>query len=232
MIPLGVLASAAGGDYTPPPPSVPISGLVLYLDGDDFTNDPQTTSWADRSPAGNHGVPSNFAYTAASGSDGAGSVVFDGTNDIVNCGNATSLDLTSALTLCGWFYYTGSGTYARLITKEGYFGVLIFPLTTPQLGWYGSGVDAAFPTSTFAKNVWVFWAVTYNGTTLASYINGETKGTQTKNGGLTSSPSTPVTVGDRTTGSRAFGGKIGAQLVYNRVLTAQELSDVQIATAR
>ena len=57
------------------------NGLVLWLDGKDFSNSPATTSWRDRSGNGNDATPTNFAYTASSGADGVGGVMFDGVDD-------------------------------------------------------------------------------------------------------------------------------------------------------
>jgi len=56
-------------------------GLIAWLDGADFTNSPETTSWTDKSGNGNHAACTGFAYTAASGSDGQGGVVYDGIDD-------------------------------------------------------------------------------------------------------------------------------------------------------
>lgn len=56
-------------------------GLVLWLDGEDFSNDPATTTWVDKSGNGNDAIANGFAYTSESGSDGNGSVVFDGVDD-------------------------------------------------------------------------------------------------------------------------------------------------------
>jgi len=50
-------------------------GLQMYLDGADFTNDPETTSWIDRSGNGNNATPSGFDYTTSSGSDETGKTV-------------------------------------------------------------------------------------------------------------------------------------------------------------
>src|SRR5690606_2721951 len=63
------------------------NGLSLYLNAEDFTNSPQTTSWIDRSGCGNNANVYNFGYTSSSGSDGNGRLVFDGTNDEVNIPN-------------------------------------------------------------------------------------------------------------------------------------------------
>jgi len=57
------------------------SGLVLWLEGKDFTNTPPTTTWRDRSGLGNNATPHGMAYTPSSGSDDVGGVVFDGVDD-------------------------------------------------------------------------------------------------------------------------------------------------------
>lgn len=59
------------------------NGLVMELSGRNFFNSPQTTSLKDRSGNGNHGTPSGFSYTTASGSDGNGGIVFDGVDDYI-----------------------------------------------------------------------------------------------------------------------------------------------------
>ena len=63
-----------------PKNSIVTDGLVLWLDGRDFKNSPATSYWMDRCD-GNHAQTSGFAYTSASGSDGAGGVKFDGVDD-------------------------------------------------------------------------------------------------------------------------------------------------------
>jgi prepilin-type N-terminal cleavage/methylation domain-containing protein len=73
--------------------SIVTSGLVLWLDGEDFKNSPQTTSWNDRSINNNNGVPYNFNYDTTSGSNSSGGVKFDGTDDYVNCGNNNTLNI-------------------------------------------------------------------------------------------------------------------------------------------
>ena len=75
------------------------NGLVLYLDGKDFSNSPPTSLWNDRSGLGNNATPSGMAYTTSSGSDGVGGVVFDGVDDYVDCGNKPVFDFTGEFTL-------------------------------------------------------------------------------------------------------------------------------------
>lgn len=62
-----------------------LENLLMWLDGEDFTNSPQTTTWQDKSTANNDGTPAGFAYTTISGSSGYGGVIFAGTDDCVAC---------------------------------------------------------------------------------------------------------------------------------------------------
>ena len=71
------------------------NGLVLYLDGKDFSNSPPTATWRDRSGLGNNATSSGMAYTTASGSDGNGGVVFDGVNDYCSIANNSNFDFGS-----------------------------------------------------------------------------------------------------------------------------------------
>lgn len=61
--------------------SIVTSGLVLWLDGKDFTNSPPTNPWFDKSGLNNNATPYNFDYTTTDGSNGLGGIVMDGVND-------------------------------------------------------------------------------------------------------------------------------------------------------
>jgi hypothetical protein len=75
--------SAFGG------PNIIEDGLVLYLDAGNRKSYPGSgTTWFDKSGRGNNGTLIN-GPTFDTGS--LGSVVFDGTNDYVNCGNNSSI---------------------------------------------------------------------------------------------------------------------------------------------
>ena len=229
MIPLGVLASG----YVAPAGGVPTSGLVLYLDGEDFTNNPQTTTWADRSDAGNDGTASHFAYTTSSGSTGTTNCVrFDGTNDIVNCG--TGFSISSALTMCLWVSHAWSNTYARALVKEGDWGIVLNAYDN-AIRWYGSGTDLKIGSAALSSayyGTYDFVCVTYSSADMIRcYVNGTAAGTLSKTGNLTNGAA-PVTLGNRVAGDRPLNGGIGAALIYNRVLSSDEMSAIQSATDR
>ena len=104
-------------------------GLVLWLDGKDFTNSPPTSQLRDRSGNGNNATPRGMAYTTSSGSDNNGGVVFDGVNDrALIAESLTNLSITNQITceviidkclgigsqaIVSTGTYTGFGIYIR-----------------------------------------------------------------------------------------------------------------------
>ncbi len=75
--------------------------LLLWLNGEDFPNSSSSTLWIDKSGNNNHATVHNFDYNASSGSDGSGSVLFDGLNDYINLGNLNFSSLTN-VTISFW----------------------------------------------------------------------------------------------------------------------------------
>ena len=68
-------------------PEIVKNGLVLWLDGHDYSNLVPSTTLRDRSGTGNNGTITSFSNTAASGNTLDEGIRFDGSNDIINCGN-------------------------------------------------------------------------------------------------------------------------------------------------
>lgn len=68
-----------------------------------FTSITDNNQWADLSRNGNNGTLTNSpTYSGANG----GSLVFNGTNNYVNCGNSASLNITGSITVDAWVYFT------------------------------------------------------------------------------------------------------------------------------
>ena len=103
----GALVSPSSGIIT--------DGLVLNLDAGDTSSYPGTgTEWFDLTSNNNDGVLTNGASYVT---DGGGSILFDGVNDFVDCGNDTSFDITQTLTLECWVKKSTKGGYHHLISK-------------------------------------------------------------------------------------------------------------------
>jgi hypothetical protein len=84
-----------------PNENIVTDGLVLYLDAgkaESFGGD--GTTWRDLSGENNNGTLTNgVGFTE----DYGGSLIFDGVNDYVNCGNSSALNPSSSFTLSCWF---------------------------------------------------------------------------------------------------------------------------------
>ena len=82
-------------------PSIVTSGLALYLDAANRKSYVSgSNSWRDLSNNGNTGTLIN---SPGFSNNGRGTIVFDGTNDYVNCGNSSLLNPSSSFTLSCWF---------------------------------------------------------------------------------------------------------------------------------
>jgi hypothetical protein len=87
-------------------------GLLLYLDAGNPSSYPGSgTTWTDLSGNGNNGTLTNGPTFSSSN---GGSIVFDGANDHVNCG--LSSFQPTAITLCAWVKHTVS-TDGAIIVK-------------------------------------------------------------------------------------------------------------------
>jgi hypothetical protein len=200
-------------------------GLVLHLDAGNSTSYPGSgTTWADLSGNGNTGTLTNGpTYSSADG----GSIVFDGSNDFVDCGGNALLNFTNNFTLSAWFY--------RATTQPSVDAAIVGKIQLPYTGymlWYNSStVDLYFngsprvnSSTTISANIWYNVAGTYNGATASIYINGTL---DVATSVATSADATGVNfmVGKyNDPPERNFAGNISNVQAYNRALTAAEVT--------
>jgi len=94
-------------------------GLKLYVDAAVLESYPGSgTGWYDITGNGNNGILTNGpTYNSAN----SGSIVFDGSNDYVDFGNPTSLNISTSLTLESWVYLTNitTGSAKTIIARWG-----------------------------------------------------------------------------------------------------------------
>ena len=193
-------------------PKVPTSGLVLLWDAADKNSYPGSgTTIYDVSGNGNHGTLYNgVGYNTAN----SGVLTFDGSNDYVSCGTPNLA--SSNYTVVGAARYSGS-TRGRMINATNNNWLLGHWGTTTQNyfaeGWVSS--VAAGPSDT----EWRIYAGIGRGT-YSLYVNNvlnvsNTNGSQGPNG---------ITVG--TAGSEYSTGQFSFVYVYNRVLSATEITQI------
>jgi hypothetical protein len=196
-------------------------GLILWLDGADFKNSPQTTTWVDKSGNGNNATCYTFAYNSTSGSDGAGAVAFDGTTDyaLVNANFPATLTIEAwgnAINIDGRMLWSFDGINCPA-------GPDLFPTSSKFNLNIGDSGSNPFTNQTNypSLNVWHHYVVVFNQSTNLGtlYIDGAFVGTA-----VYRNPTGPsLYIGRYDSSGYLWNGSIKGIRVYNRVL-----SDVEI----
>jgi hypothetical protein len=208
------------------------SGLVLNLDAGNPASYPGSgTTWTDLSGNSNTGTLTNGpTYSSANG----GSIVFDGSNDYVDCGDREIFKIPSQLTLEAFFnistYAGWSGIIGKSNTSKGVY-VMHLSASAQRIRfsynsvnpWNVNIIDGNYPLTT---NQWVHSIITYDGSNVNFYINGSIDKSQNI-GSITfdTGAGYPVTLGQDPPGANEFfNGRISNAKIYNRALSATEIS--------
>jgi hypothetical protein len=181
----------------------------------------------DESGYGNDASITGAVYTASGRFGGA--LSFDGNGDWVTVPDASSLDLTSAMTLEAWVHPTGSNTVPRpIVGKERpsnaawFLSAATSGVTNPSVAIrLGSNVVATAG-SPLPVNTWTHLAATYDGAFLRLYVNGTLAVERAASGALATS-SRPLRIGHNDVAGGVFLGRIDEVRVYARALTAQQI---------
>jgi hypothetical protein len=163
----------------------------------------------------NGATPVGYAQGEVSGAFNLGGTSF------VEVPNASSLQITGNITLEAWINATTVG--GRIIDKITAGGTNGYMLDT-----YGGHLRAIIGSTTLSSTaslptgVWTHVALTYDGTNLSVYINGQADSSTGLTGAIPSN-SLALRIGADSTGASQFNGLIDEAAVYNRALTATEL---------
>jgi hypothetical protein len=202
------------------------NGLVLALDAGNRLSYPGTgTTWKDLSGGGNNGTLTNGpTFNTGNG----GNIIFDGTNDYVDWGNKFS---STQGTIGIWFKTTNAGSSFRaLINKSEEWGLFLQDNILITYDW---GNAAARSTGlNLATGNWYHVMMTFTTTTgtpsnnAIIYLNGSSVLTTTVKQLATSFN---FQIGAQN-GSQNLNGSIASGHIYNRALSAQEVSQNYNAT--
>jgi hypothetical protein len=205
-----------------PPPSP--AGLVAAYAFDEGTG----TTVRDASGKANNGTASNATWST--GGKNGGALSFNGASSSVSVPDASSLDLTSGMTLEAWVKPTAGGSPWRTVVFKEQAGGMVYSLYGNQ----GTGVALAqvnvggernaAGTSVLPLNVWTHLASTYDGSTLRLYVNG-TLVTSTAVGGAIPASTGVLRIGGNSVWPEWFAGLIDDVRVYRVALTATQLAD-------
>ncbi len=218
--------NATGTDGTPATFAWTITSatanLVLALGFEEGTG----TTAADLSGSGNNGTLSNATW-ATTGRFGR-AVSFNGTNAMVTVADSNSLDLTTGMTLEAWVNPTTATNWRTVILKERP-SALAYSLYgsngSAATSWINIGGNDrhADGATILPLNTWTHLAATYDGATLRLYVNGAQVGSLATTGAMNTSTN-PLRIGGNAIWGEWFSGMIDEVRIYNRALTAAEIT--------
>jgi len=211
-------------------PNIVTSGLVLELDAGNIKSYPTTgTTWFDKSGNAYNGTLTN-GPTFNTGS--LGSIVFDGVDDYVSLGN--NLDQNGPLSIMSWIYTTTVSSGARAIISNCNAGgnqqdyVLEINRTAAKVGAFWGDIVLLVSSQSLVANQWYYVGFVRSGSTsnwnLNIYINGTSDSTTNTsvNPNATNAGTSIGRAGDVL--SQYFSGRISNVQMYNKALSAQEVS--------
>lgn len=199
-------------------PRIVTDGLMLALDAANLKSYPGSgTAWTDLSGIGNNGTITNAPTYSA------GNFTFNGTSQKVDCGNASSLQVTVG-TIGVWFAAdnTNSGTNG-ILAKQSAWGLFVFDSVLGAYDWGNSAVRSTG--INVSNNAWNHVMMTFTETVgtptnnAIIYLNGIPVLTTTVRH---SNHSVTVQVAEANAG-QFFGGKISSASIYSRALLAAEI---------
>jgi hypothetical protein len=202
-------------------PRIITDGLVLCLDAGNTKSYPGSgTTWTDLSGQGNDGTLVNGP--TFSSTDG-GSIVFDGSNDYAPIGTSQFPFGASAGTLSGWARTNTISAGFSLIVSYGTASTprarfLGIQNSTFLFGGYGD--DVTF--SGVPLNTWFNMVGVFDGANASLYINGVLEAGPTAKSWSTLAGSAQL--GRQVNGSEYWEGNIAQVSIYNRALTAAEIT--------
>ena len=184
--------------------------------------------------------PFSFVAPTASGLadiDNVYSMELDGTNDYINSGNPTTLQITGALTFSGWVK-TSSATYQLMISKDDVtnrcynFGFLNNGEVYGQV--FSSGSATTVQTSTTWKDGnWHHIAFVYiPSTSIQIYVDGSSEILSTSSipASIDNDPA-DFNIGRRSDGARYFNGNIDEVAILNYALDSDQVEEIYNATS-
>jgi hypothetical protein len=205
-------------------PSIVSSGLVLHLDAGNAASYPGTgTTWTDLSGNSRNGTLTDGpTYSSANG----GSIVFDGTNDFVQCSGSVTV---TAATFVAWINRNGTqGTYDGILFSRGTNTTGMNFFSSNQLGYHWNDSSSTYNWAsglTVPNLAWCMIAVSVTSTSAKAYLyqsGGNTSAINTV--GHTSSILNDIKLAQDDAGGRFFNGNISTAMIYDKALTDGEIT--------
>jgi len=186
-------------------------GLVLCLDvanRKSFVSGSST--WTDISRTGNNGtLIGGPTYSSANG----GTIVFDGTDDYVNCGTITN---GGKITVNAWIKFSIAASQHIVDSASNTWHLALLSDNRPYF-WNGT----TYHTAAQVLSISTWYMITgVQSSTLDVYVNGRLSQSLASNINVGSGN---VNIGRWQSGTRPYNGNIAQVSMYNRALSATEI---------
>jgi hypothetical protein len=206
-------------------PSINEEGLVLALDAADRNSYIGSgTSWKDLSGNSYNGTLTNGpTFNSSNG----GSIVFDGTDDNVQLGNASNFISADAITVNCWIKTNVTEVYKKIFVTvtagtQSITGVYFSLGPSPYNYYFGiNGVQQATSTSNLSTTQYNNICGTYDKSNIKLYLNGVLLATTAYTTSISTSGIGRISGYDN--GGEIWNGNISSVMIYNRALTATEV---------
>ncbi|MGP3913809.1 LamG-like jellyroll fold domain-containing protein [Nonomuraea sp. 10N515B] len=202
--------------------ATPVAGLVAAYG----MNEGSGTSVADSSGQNNTGTGTGTGW--ADGKYGK-ALSFNGSTSWVTVQDAASLRLTTGMTLSAWVNPATLSSWRPIVGKELSSDAVSYTLyasnSSAPSGWVQTDPvthSTVNGTSPLPVNTWSHVALTYDGTALRLFVNGQQVGQTALSGSLYDDGS-PLRIGGNAAWGEFFSGLIDEVRVYNRAQTTAEI---------
>lgn len=159
---------------------------------------------------------------------------FDGTNDRVDCGNNSSVQISGTqITIEAWVMPTSFGPNNwsnNIVDKESWSPQQGYMLRTGDngkvnfnLGATNTWNELTTSTAVLAANTWAHVAATYDGSYMRIYINGVCTDSIAKNISFSDASAYNLVIGDNSQVGRNFAGKIDEVRIWDIARTKAQL---------
>lgn len=200
-------------------------------------------SFPDRSGSGYNGTAANMESTdvvldSPGGVHSTKCLVFDGVNELVTIGNVLSFERTNPFSFSFWFKCAAPGTYYVPLSKMG-VSLVGYQVSIDSSGrielWLVSNLGGGNyievrTVSGYADSAWHHCTISFSGSSLASgvtiYIDGSSVSTTVVVDALTGTivNTNNFILAGRDDGFYFYAGRLDEVTVYNRELTASEVT--------
>ena len=159
-----------------------------------------------------------------------GSTSFDGTNDYIDCGDDTSLDITSTITISSWVYLNQVDESCYIIGREdgAVRNYILFAHSDGKFYFQiniSSSTKSVGSTTTYVANRWYHVSGTYDGSQQKLYVDGVLEDDDAETGSIDNGDAS-LWIGAAADGDKYFNGKIANVGLWSRDLSLEEINSL------